>query len=775
MEITEALETIINARYGRDVRQAIHDGIKRAYEDAIKNGNANMEVSQARGSYPSLAERLIADFNKLNSDKISKGQVEASDLMQSVLEIFEKRIAKGQVTMADLTQEVKEALTGGSVPIVGEGAVGWMNVGNTLKTILDGISQNRTYFKFVMGGVDADNPSVPNENKDPSKGILEQVYINMKAGETIVLDDPAGTYQLSVVVHEQLRFLDGWNTRQYTAPKDELVSIQVRRTDGESANFDDMATHFYLIKPLDSTLIKDGAITIEKLNTEIENYIKDVSQGYEDFPPLVSGTLDVSKSPIEHLPNEAYTRAILASLEPIQLHDGDKIILTDTHKYQIAFGVEGLNVFPNLWNDTEYTAVGDQLVSPMFKMTDAYKESTDNQYGILDLEDVQASVKIKRNIFGAIDKGAITRYVTLNGKDTNDGSSASSGYATLARALKDNPTKILVEKGTYYGVQPSSISNVDNLTISAFGGDVDEKALFIGGKYLTFQPDGNVYSSAYGGNEYYNAVFVSKTTPTMTSGTRPSPNAVLWEVYDDVKHDYKMKPVLTLAEVEAEKGTFYFDGTKIYINPQDINNKFLVTESRRCLNVSGKNVNLIDVEAKGFHVLGFDLNNIDNLVANRVNASHSGQHNGFNLNYTNAVFNDCYAIKNRNDGFNMHYKGHTVFNNCHGWYNYDDGISHHETCTGFINGGTWIGNGKGGISPVQDVEIAIQNAICEDNKWAIWNNTNSEIDTTYSNCLFKNNDNGIQLTTEGSITLINCVEVGNGEDNVASPDSVKRY
>ena len=87
----------------------------------------------ARGSYPTLAERLIADFNKLNAEKISKGKVEASDLMQSVLDIIEKKIAKGNVTMADLTQEVKEALTGGSVAVVGEGAVGVVNLDVTLK------------------------------------------------------------------------------------------------------------------------------------------------------------------------------------------------------------------------------------------------------------------------------------------------------------------------------------------------------------------------------------------------------------------------------------------------------------------------------------------------------------------------------------------------------------------------------------------------------------------------------------------------------------------
>ncbi|WPC08756.1 hypothetical protein [Globicatella sp. PHS-GS-PNBC-21-1553] len=64
MGIDEILLQIITARYGREVRQAIHDGIKQAYDDAIKNGNANMEVSQARGSYPSLNSRLDEVDNK---------------------------------------------------------------------------------------------------------------------------------------------------------------------------------------------------------------------------------------------------------------------------------------------------------------------------------------------------------------------------------------------------------------------------------------------------------------------------------------------------------------------------------------------------------------------------------------------------------------------------------------------------------------------------------------------------------------------------------------
>lgn len=56
--ITEELQKIKNAIFGKDVRGAIHDAIKKTYDDAAKEGNANMEVSFARGFFNTLSERL---------------------------------------------------------------------------------------------------------------------------------------------------------------------------------------------------------------------------------------------------------------------------------------------------------------------------------------------------------------------------------------------------------------------------------------------------------------------------------------------------------------------------------------------------------------------------------------------------------------------------------------------------------------------------------------------------------------------------------------------
>ena len=60
MSIQDELNQIKSAVYGADVRDAIHDSIKKTYDDASANGNANMEVEMARGTEPTLNDRLDA-------------------------------------------------------------------------------------------------------------------------------------------------------------------------------------------------------------------------------------------------------------------------------------------------------------------------------------------------------------------------------------------------------------------------------------------------------------------------------------------------------------------------------------------------------------------------------------------------------------------------------------------------------------------------------------------------------------------------------------------
>lgn len=59
MSITNKLNQIKNAIYGKEVRGAIHDAIKECYDDAsVNRDNANMEVKMARGIHNTLNDRL---------------------------------------------------------------------------------------------------------------------------------------------------------------------------------------------------------------------------------------------------------------------------------------------------------------------------------------------------------------------------------------------------------------------------------------------------------------------------------------------------------------------------------------------------------------------------------------------------------------------------------------------------------------------------------------------------------------------------------------------
>ena len=114
--ITNYLNKIKTAVYGKDVRGAIHDAIKQVYDDAsVNHDNANMEVKLARGTHTTLNDRL---------DKSDEIQAQTNAQLS-------KKLDKNSVlSMANMGQDVKEAMTGGSVAVVGVDAILTENIVN---------------------------------------------------------------------------------------------------------------------------------------------------------------------------------------------------------------------------------------------------------------------------------------------------------------------------------------------------------------------------------------------------------------------------------------------------------------------------------------------------------------------------------------------------------------------------------------------------------------------------------------------------------------------
>jgi hypothetical protein len=106
MNINETLDRVKNSIYGRDIRQAIIDAVNTVYADAATSGNANMEVTAARGLYNTLIDRLNASDLVIADvpNKAVKGKITGKD--------FDTSSDANKIKLANLATEVIQAIAG---------------------------------------------------------------------------------------------------------------------------------------------------------------------------------------------------------------------------------------------------------------------------------------------------------------------------------------------------------------------------------------------------------------------------------------------------------------------------------------------------------------------------------------------------------------------------------------------------------------------------------------------------------------------------------------
>ncbi|HEW8560815.1 TPA: hypothetical protein V1N82_001554 [Streptococcus pneumoniae] len=152
MGIDQYLKVIKEGVFGRDVRQAIHDGIERVYEDATFDGNTNMEVAKARGVFDTLSQNLLS----INANADAANQ-KASQLTNDKVD----KNGVAQVTWAMLAQDAREQIAGTKVAVVGNNAVSSANIVNG--SVTDAKLDERMGFGLMLAGrltIDAKNSTV---------------------------------------------------------------------------------------------------------------------------------------------------------------------------------------------------------------------------------------------------------------------------------------------------------------------------------------------------------------------------------------------------------------------------------------------------------------------------------------------------------------------------------------------------------------------------------------------------------------------------------------
>ncbi|MBF7094248.1 hypothetical protein IYQ92_03075 [Streptococcus sp. HF-1907] len=155
--IDEALDAIIQKKYGKDVRYALRVGLERVYHDAQENSSDNnLEVARARGEFDNLAQHLSSiNANANTANKLAQS-LDATKLDKKGIE---------QITYEMLTQDVKEKLTGGSVAVVGQNAVSTSNIVNG--SVTDQKLDERMGFGLMIAGqllIDVTNSKVELSN-----------------------------------------------------------------------------------------------------------------------------------------------------------------------------------------------------------------------------------------------------------------------------------------------------------------------------------------------------------------------------------------------------------------------------------------------------------------------------------------------------------------------------------------------------------------------------------------------------------------------------------
>lgn len=176
--INTYLNNIKNALFGKDVRTSIHDGIdviNKEVESTTKRqvkleetqkqliinaGNSNAEVVAGRvkedgTSFDTIGDRMADSEGKisvLDFQLEQKAELKNIYEKQSIDAMFENtRNKTDKILLEDLAQDVKEAMTGGTVAVVGIDAVGTDNLQNN--SVLEGKMAYIPQRNFLTNGL----------------------------------------------------------------------------------------------------------------------------------------------------------------------------------------------------------------------------------------------------------------------------------------------------------------------------------------------------------------------------------------------------------------------------------------------------------------------------------------------------------------------------------------------------------------------------------------------------------------------------------------------
>ncbi|HFI0084980.1 TPA: hypothetical protein ACGORA_000370 [Streptococcus suis] len=781
MGIDNHLKVIKEGVFGRDVRQAIHDGIEQAYDDATANGNANMEVAKARGVYDTLPNRLQAIDGMLISKLNSLTNISPKDVVESFDALVSTHPAgsDGVFITADTGHWY---FWNGSNWEDGGAYQSPMPADFVKSTYLSRVSRNTKKVQsdlnlllFSVNGVSRmRNTTIDAESITVSSDGYCFPVINLASASDIYLTfhNPNHPERIKIAIKLDNTILKSFDLKgssidgTYYADLNEYLSetsnpsayIEIR-IDNRGMS-DNLTIEKFLVgkggipvsasdslieedvdilsRLVTANIVKSNTDLLYKTNTElatISGSSIDISPGGYYFPVIKVGSMADVYVTFSGL---NYPKRVSARIK----RGLESIVPSIKLKGSVADGIYyfNLNDYLNL----------DALPDDVFEIRIDNRDMSDN----LTIEKfLVGKGGIPTDLFDAQTKKEV--YVDATASIKGDGT-IGSPFKTIQEALDVRAETILVAPGIYN--ESLTATNYENLIIRSLtesdyniSTKTDIKSVTISQttKLITSEDDTILSSTITAGtSSRLYKTFISKTLPLIEAGTRSDGyNVTVWESIGNIATEKRLVPVATQSECKAQTGTFTFDGTKIWINPFDgisENKEYLIlNDAENCANFSNiQHLSLSGLKFIGGYNNTIRMNKIIKFDFVRVEASRSALRNGFSCDNSNGTFTSCIANQNRNDGFNFHSFGDTHLIDCEGHYNFDDGNSHHDGCTGTIVRGEWSHNGKGGCSPTYGSIVHIDGAYSHHNQYGFYceNIAENPIRTVrHSNCVAKDN------------------------------------
>lgn len=711
---------------GRWQAQLIFNENKNGYTSGIINFNVHGHIMN--DEEPSL--EIIENWNVFMRQ--AEDFLAQYDLRITDLEINKINKNRGAVTMSDLSQEVKEALTGGSVAVVGKDTVLTENI----------VDRQVTIPKVNLAGVNLPSVFSELEIQSYTSRATTKKPINFKAGDVVEIVDGSELEYFFVDIDTS-----AWLNSSYTFQEDIASFVRFRKTDNSPFSEIDLQKITNEIYVRDSRTVTN----YDSLTRILQEEVYQTAQ--KGFPAVVVlydlKIMENTNTPTNRKFTERFNAksGLRVSMEPDSNYSF-AVFVNDSSKTswikEYRFNENAENLYLSFKRD-------DDSLMPSSEREEISEDFNFNPE--IDLNDWNVRLPnstLANTVF----------YVSPDGDDEADGLSKSNPLETLQKAVESGAETVYMKRGEY---QQSFNASAERLIIlplehERYNYDSPEtiqKIVFNGAERLKrLEEFEGVYRQQFEEAPNFRKYFIDQSLPQKDSTSRPQYNCILWESYD-LDLDYVMEPVLTIEEVKNTEGTFTWDGEYIYLNPKNIDHDFFVPRLGDGLDLSNiEYLELHDVVADYYRATPINLDTVKYVYAKNSEANHSAYQDGWSINYANGSFVNCKGYKNRNDGFNMHFYGDTEFINCYGINNYDDGISHHEYTTGVIIGGEYSGNGKAGSAPVSNAKV---------NMYDVW---------------LANNDHGILSSNaaennlyKGNIIKENRVGITNNVDNTRFVDN----